>query len=152
MYLNRTQSSVVATSDYVPIAKFTVSASAGGGAIVPNEDQVGQYAFSSRWIKRRGLKPDSLAIITVTGDSMEPKLRDNDLILVDRDQRDPSDGRVYVVRIGDELLVKHIQRTGARVIDLISTNPIYPARTIDLAAESDSVQIIGRVVASMQEW
>lgn len=40
-----------------------------------------------------------LHIVRVKGDSMEPKLIDGDLILVDRAQAMPSDGRTYVVRI-----------------------------------------------------
>lgn len=83
---------------------------------------------------------------------MEPKLRNQDLILVDLDQRTASDGKTYVLRIGDELLVKHIQRVSQRAIDLISANPTYPPRTVDLTKERDNIQIIGKVVASMQDW
>lgn len=138
--------------EFVPIPKFTVSASAGNGIQNGPEDAVGHYAFDRRWLRQRGLKPDRLAIITVSGDSMEPKLRNQDMILVDLDQRSASDGKTYVIRIGDELLVKHIQRISPSSIDLISANATYPPRTVDLSKERDSVQIIGKVVASMQDW
>lgn len=138
--------------EFVPIPKFTVSASAGNGVENVAEEAVGHYAFDRRWLRQRGLKPDRLAIITVSGDSMEPKLRNHDIILVDLDQRSASDGKTYVIRIGDELLVKHIQRISPSQIDLISANPTYPPRTVDLSKERDSIQIIGKVVASMQDW
>jgi phage repressor protein C with HTH and peptisase S24 domain len=139
--------------DYIQIPKFTVSASAGNGATNDTEDAAGHYAFSRRWIKRRGLSSDSLAVITVTGDSMEPKLRDNDLILVNRDEISVRDGKPYVVRIGGELLVKYVQRLGENQVTLLSANTFYPPRTIDLPeGDTGTIQIIGRVVASMHEW
>lgn len=139
--------------DYIQIPKFTVSASAGNGAINHTEGSAGHYAFSRRWIERRGLRSDSLAVITVTGDSMEPKLRDNDLILVNRDETSVRDGKPYVVRIGDELLVKYVQRLGENQVTLLSANTFYPPRTIDLPeGDTGTIQIIGRVVASMHEW
>lgn len=144
---------VPAASEFVQISKFTVSASAGNGARNDTEDSAGHYAFSRRWIKRRGLNPDSLAVIMVTGDSMEPKLRDNDLILLDRDQTEVRDGKTYVVRLGNELVVKNIQHLGHNQITLLSANTFYPPRTIDLPeGDSGTIQIIGRVVASMHEW
>jgi len=54
------------------------------------------YAFSLQWIKRRGLDPKELQIIEVKGDSMEPKLWDGDLILIDRAQKEPKDGKSFV--------------------------------------------------------
>jgi len=105
-------------TEFVQIPKFTVSASAGNGAINDTEDTTGHYAFSRRWLDRRNLNPDSLAVITVTGDSMVPKLRANDLILLNRDETSVRNGRTYVVRIGDELVVKSIQREGGDQIKI----------------------------------
>tara|TARA_R100001369_G_scaffold91578_1_gene133240 strand:- start:626 stop:1318 length:693 start_codon:yes stop_codon:yes gene_type:complete len=150
--LSDTQMNAESDPEIVRIPKFTVSASAGNGVENTSEDASGQLAFDRRWLRQRGLKSDRLAIITVSGDSMEPKLRNQDLILVDLDQRTASDGKTYVLRIGDELLVKHIQRVSQRAIDLISANPTYPPRTVDLTKERDNIQIIGKVVASMQDW
>jgi phage repressor protein C with HTH and peptisase S24 domain len=139
---------------FVTVPKYTVSASAGdGGSFVAEPLEVSYYAFNIQWIKRRGLDPSQLQIVTVKGDSMEPKLLHGDLILVDRSQATPSDGSTYVVRICDELVVKHVQRIGRQAISLISANKVYPPREIDLVEGSDTdFEIIGRVVASMHEW
>lgn len=83
---------------------------------------------------------------------MEPKLYQGDLILVDRFQTTPADGKTFVVCVGDERLVKHIQRTGAKEISLISANRVYPARELELPLDENTFEIIGRVVASMHEW
>ena len=58
---------------FVTVPKFTVSASAGnGGSFVAEPLEVSYYAFNLQWIKRRGLDPSQLHIVTVKGDSMEP--------------------------------------------------------------------------------
>lgn len=138
---------------FVTVPKFTVSASAGnGGSFVAEPLEVSYYAFNLQWIKRRGLDPSQLHIVTVKGDSMEPKLQDGDLILVDRAQATPSDGSTFVVRIWDELVVKHVQRIGPQAISLLSSNKVYPPRELELPLDDRNFEIIGRVVASMHEW
>ncbi len=138
--------------DFLPIPRFSVDASAGGGALVDKETQTGFYAFNRRWLDRRQLDPGSLAVIAVRGDSMEPKLSDGDLILVDRAQRQIADGIAYVLRIDTDLLVKNVQRVRPGVIALLSANALYPPREIDAEGLDGEVEIIGRVVASMHEW
>lgn len=138
---------------FVTVPRYTVSASAGNGSsFVSNEMDVTHYAFNIQWIKKRGLDPKSLHIIQVKGDSMEPKLHEGDLIMLDQSQTEPADGKMFVVRVRDDLVVKHIQLTGKETISLISANPVYPARNLTLPLDESNFQIIGRVVASMHEW
>jgi len=138
--------------DFVPIERFSVEASAGPGALVDEETQTGFYAFNRRWLDRRQLDPGSLAVIAVRGDSMEPKLSDGDLILVDRAQKQIADGIAYVLRMDTDLLVKNVQRVRPGVVALLSANALYPPREIDAEGMDGEVEIIGRVVASMHEW
>ena len=72
---------------------------------------------------------------------MEPTLRDGDEILVDRSARGLRDG-VYVVRVGDGLLVKRLDLGQPGHIVLISDNQVY--RPFQLA--HDDLEVIGRVV------
>ena len=99
-----------------------------------------------------GLSFDNLAIISVVGDSMQPKPNDGALILVDRSQTKVIDGKSFVLRLGDDLLVKHVQRIPDNKVALISANKEYAPINIDLKTQSDTFQLIGRVVASMQNW
>lgn len=140
-------------SSFVQIPRYTVSASAGNGdSFVSEPMDITYYAFSLQWIKRRGLDPKELQIIEVKGDSMEPKLWDGDLILIDRTQNEPRDGRAFVVRVWDEFVVKKVQITGQSGISLISANSEYPPRELKLPLDDRDFQIIGQVVASMHEW
>lgn len=138
--------------DFVPIPRFAVDAAAGDGALVDEETQTGFYAFNRSWLTKRKLAPDSLAVISVRGDSMEPKLSDGDLILVDQAQVEIADGITYVIRLGNDLLVKYVQRISPDAVSLLSENNRYPPREISLATIGEDTAIIGRVVASMHEW
>ncbi|WP_049641791.1 XRE family transcriptional regulator [Candidatus Rhodobacter oscarellae] len=139
-------------ADFVPIPRFLVDAAAGDGALVDEETQTGFYAFNRSWLTRRKLAPDNLAVISVRGDSMEPKLSDGDLILVDQAQVEIADGITYVIRLGNDLLVKYVQRISPDAVSLLSENNRYPPREISLATIGEDTAIIGRVVASMHEW
>ena len=141
--------------DFISVPRYAVEASAGDGSLPGDEETTGFYAFNRKWLARRGLSPANLAVISVRGDSMEPKLCSGDLILIDRAQRQIADGLAFVVRLGTDLLVKHVQRLGPDSISLISANKLYPPREIALSALGDQagqIEVVGRVVASMHEW
>ena len=142
-------------ADFISVPRYAVEASAGDGALPGDEETTGFYAFNRKWLARRGLSPANLAVISVRGDSMEPKLCSGDLILIDRAQRQIADGLAFVVRLGTDLLVKHVQRLGPDSISLISANKLYPPCEIALSALGDQagqIEVVGRVVASMHEW
>ena len=50
-------------------------------------------------------------MLDVIGNSMEPLIRHKDTILVDQSVKEPSDGKIFLVGLGEELLVKRLQRT-----------------------------------------
>ncbi len=141
----------VTQGNFVPIPRLDVAASAGHGSLVQSEEGTGSYAFNRKWLTRRGLSPKDLAVISVAGDSMEPDLHDGDLILINRAEQVPRDGRIYAVRYSDQFFVKGVQLFPGKRISLNSRNSNYAPIIIDQDG-SDDVEIIGRVVASVHEW
>lgn len=137
--------------DFVIIPQHDVAASAGPGAVNGGEKINGGLSFSRRWLSKRGLHPSALRVIDVVGESMQPRLHDGDKVLVDVSDTSPKSGRVYVLRQGDELLVKHCQLLPNAVLRVSSANPDYPTYDIDLSKAGD-VTIVGRVRASTHEW
>ncbi len=127
--------------EWADIPRLPLEASAGPGATGALEQAFDAYRFSARWLREQGLQADMLAALSVSGDSMEPLLRDGDEILVDRTPRPMREG-VHVVRMGDVRLVKRIQQGQPGRITLISENPHYPPLDVSL----DEVDVIGRVV------
>lgn len=127
--------------DWVDVPRLPLGASAGPGALALEEQPIGAFRFSARWLREQGLDPRMLSAIRVEGDSMEGTLRDGDEILVDRSPRPLRDG-IHVVRTGEALLVKRVDLGRPGTITLVSDNPAY--RPIELSPEE--VQVIGRVV------
>lgn len=127
--------------DWIDVPRLALGASAGPGALAGEEQAIGAFRFSARWLRDHGLDPAMLSAIAVAGDSMEPTLRDGDEILVDRTRRPLRDG-IHVVRLDDALLVKRLDCARPGRIGLISDNPAY--RAIEIAPEE--VQVLGRVV------
>lgn len=120
--------------------------SAGSGQIEFEEEDDGHLAFTRRWMKKRGLNPDQLLVVSAIGDSMVPTIMDGSSIVLDRTQCVPQDGHIYAMRYGDELRVKRIYKRYDGGLVLRSDNgEKYP----DEAIPPDDLQhitIIGRVV------
>jgi len=140
---SKDKSSVIggAIGDWIDIPRLDVDASAGPGARADGEDVIGSLRFSARWLRAQGFDPAMLSTIAVSGDSMEPTLRDGDEILVDTTPRPLHDG-VHVVRLENVLLVKRLETARPGRIALLSDNPVY--RPIE--CDAGDVQVIGRVV------
>jgi len=128
-------------ADWFDVPRLALGASAGPGAVALGEEAIGAFRFSARWLRGQGLDPAMLSAIAVTGDSMEPTLRDGDEILVDRTPRPPRDG-IHVVRLDDSLLVKRLDTGRPGQVVLLSDNAAY--RPIEVAA--GEVHLVGRVV------
>ncbi len=128
-------------SEWADVPRLAIGASAGPGSLADGETVFDTIRFSNRWLRTMGLQPGNLSTIVVSGDSMEPTLRDGDEILVDRTLRPRRDG-IHVVRLGDGLLVKRLDTARSGVIVLISDNAAYPP----VECVPQDVEIIGRVV------
>jgi phage repressor protein C with HTH and peptisase S24 domain len=139
--------------DLVMIPMLDVSAGAGVGAVMSeaSEYKVDGLCFSRAWIAKRNLNPDQLRVIDVRGKSMEGILADGDRVLVNLQDTKPRSGFVYVIRQGDELLVKYCQLLPGGMLRLSSENPQFQPYDIDLE-RTDDVAIIGRVVTSVHNW
>ncbi len=107
--------------------------------------------FSQDWLEARHLSAPQLSVVTVRGSSMESVLFDGDLVLVDQQDRRPRSGFVYVLRQGQELLVKYCQMLPAGILRVTSANPSFAAYDVDLA-RTPELEVVGRVVASLHEW
>ena len=127
--------------EWVDLARLPVQASAGPGSLGAAESPFDTFRFSRRWLREQGLDPSMLSAIQVSGDSMEPLLRDGDEILVDRSPQPFREG-IHVLRMGDVLHVKRVQAGPPGRVRLISANPAYEPVKVSL----EEIDVIGRVV------
>lgn len=126
---------------WISIPRLLLSASAGPGSFADEEEPIGAFGVTDRWLREQGLDPAMLSAIAVAGDSMVPALSDGDEILVDRTPRPPRDG-IHVVRVDGALLVKRLETGRPGLIVLRSDNKAYDP--IELAPTE--VEVVGRVV------
>ncbi len=125
------------------VPRIEVRASAGAGGIADIEERGRPFAFDPALLREIGARPTSqLSVIRVSGDSMEPTLRDRDDILVDLSVTTPAPDAIHVLSLDDLLMVKRLVRDGDRWI-VRSDNPAYAdIDDFDPAA----LRIIGRVL------
>ncbi len=128
------------------IPGYSVQVSAGNGSFPQEHEQpTRRLAFRKRWLSFRGLHAKDLVMVFAKGDSMEPTISDNNTLMVDTSDTRPQDGRIYVIRHGDQLVVKRTQLVLGSGVRLISDNKAYPEQVVDLDA-SDELSVVGRVV------
>ena len=133
-------------NEFVAIQYAAARPSMGGGAIVETEDRPGRdFHFRRAWIRDR-LKaaPSLMRVMAVEGDSMMPTLCEDDVILVDMNQRNPIPPGIFVLHDGMGLVAKRLERvpmSDPPRVRIISDNPRYSP--YDCTA--DEINIIGRV-------
>jgi SOS-response transcriptional repressor LexA len=129
---------------YYSIPKLTSLASAGNGSLVQFSIINDYFQISSEFIDNYlKANPENLYFFNVVGDSMEPTLKDGDIILVDSSVECLKDNLVYVIQLGEELLVKRSYRQDETTYLFVSDNDkIYQPKLI---STSLNFKIIGLV-------
>ena len=96
---------------------------AGAGAVVDFEQVKDRIRFRQSWLRKHGLVARQCKVIGVKGTSMEPTLADGCSILIDLNRRRRIEGRIFVVRTDDGLIVKRAGKSRAGNWQLVSDNP-----------------------------
>lgn len=124
-----------------------VKFSAGNGNIAHYEilEDSGPAGYQLSWFAKEGMRPENTKRFRVKGDSMEPFLYNNDTILVNFDEVNIVEGKLYAIRYGDELRVKYIHRLLNGSIILRSVNSFYKDEEITPELANEHITIIGRV-------
>lgn len=103
-------------------------ASAGGGRVNGLEQVVQVLAFDAEWVRQALRRSPDQLLIEARGDSMEPTIRDRDLLLVDVADQELSNPAIHVLRVGEVLLVKRVVRRLDGSLVVTSDKPPLPAR------------------------
>lgn len=130
-----------AAFDFVPMAEAHLSA--GTGAFVLSESIKDYYAFRTEWLRRVVTSSNHAVLMPVAGDSMEPEIRNGDVVMLDLTQRRLHEGNIYALRLGDTIAIKRLSlRPGNRILVISDNKEEYPPYETDLG----EVQILGKVV------
>ncbi|CAB4126968.1 HTH_XRE domain containing protein [uncultured Caudovirales phage] len=131
---------------YSALPVYTTQVSAGPGflnAEHPEPEDWHLFAMAALRNVTRA-RPEDLAMVRVSGESMAPTLYNNDLILVDRSVRRMQGDGLYIIATGDEVQVKKVSRDfRTKTLVVASDNPAWP--TVRDVPE-ENLPILGRVV------
>ena len=128
------------SSDTRPVEVLEVAGAGGSGTEVYDETPVGLLWFRNDWLKRHSIDPKQCNIINVQGESMEPTLPDGCSVLVDRKRTEPHEGRIYVMRTEEGLVVKRLGKDEEGRWLALSDNEDWEPKLLNYGSE-----IVGEV-------
>jgi len=130
----------------VAIARINVRLVRNGNKTLVCEDEAELHYFRADWLSQRlAAKPNDLRMIYISGDSMEPSLYHNDLVMMDTSKKDCSPPGIFVLFDGVGLVTKRLEylcNNKPPTIRIISDNAKYSP----YERSADEMYIIGRVV------
>lgn len=149
-----TQKSAVTGGDYAFIQIAEAKPSAGGGSLETSGKTEGSLAFRRDWLgSKTRTSPERLRVMFVAGDSMSPTIAHGDVVLVDEggQGKELSEGKVYVIRKGDEIFVKRYRRGVGKQLFLGDNRETHYNDVEVLPGEEDGFEVIGRVLWAGKE-
>ncbi len=128
------------------VRKVDITYAMGDGSVAEDYPETDFLPFSLNFL--RGLTratTDKLFIATGIGDSMEPTLRRDDLVMIDGSQsRVALQDHVWAVSYAGTGMIKRVRRLSGGRVQLLSDNPSVPP----LDADEEEIYIVGKVVWS----
>lgn len=120
---------------------------AGAGTQVYDEETDSSLTFQSAWVKSMGLRPEALCVVRCKGDSMEPRIHDGDVVLIDTSRKSVEDSMVYAINYGGEAKLKRMIKKFDGSLVLRSDNQRYEDEVIPPTDDHASqLHVIGKAV------
>ena len=129
--------------EQVMVPRVRARLCAGGGSFETGAEVRDRLPFRYDWLRRKG-NPDSMVLMDIMGNSMEPEIKEGDTVLIDQSRTDILAHGVYAVGVEDTVLVKRLEKRPGKLM-LLSDNPQYSP--IELRGdELETVRILGRII------
>lgn len=127
----------------IPKVRLRLSAGIQGFQTEPETYDGSTLSIHQSWLTRNGFNRADLVAIRVKGESMEPTLYEDDLVIVNLADKRMVDGQVYAFNYDGEAVIKRLIREGGQWY-LSSDNPAprYGRRTCSGA----ECIVIGKIV------
>lgn len=129
-----------------------IELSAGNGFESTLENNTPKLRFNKSYLKRRNVDPQNAVCVKVSGNSMEPKLSNGDVVAIDTASTNIVDGQTYAINHDGLLRIKRLYRLPGNQVRVNSFNiEEHPDEIITLE-QSSYFKIIGRVFHSISDW
>lgn len=129
--------------------RLRLSAGISGFSVEPEKHDGSTLSIPRHWADRHGFIPERLIAIKIKGESMEPSLYADDLVIINTADAKPQDGVVFAVNYEGEPVVKRLSRDAGQWW-LTSDNPDQRKYHRKVCRGNDCI-IIGRVVRKESE-
>lgn len=126
------------------VRRVDISYAMGDGSVIEDYPETDFLPFSLNFLRQfaRG-STDRLFIATGHGESMEPTLRRDDLIMIDAAQnRVAFQDQLWALTCYGAGMIKRLRRTSDGRMLILSDNPAVPPQE----ADEDDIHIVGKVV------
>ena len=91
-----------------------------------------------------------MVLMEVVGNSMEPELKEGDMVLIDQAKTDILAGGIYAVGVEETVMVKRVERLPGTLV-LHSDNKDYSPVMLS-GDELHNVRLIGKIIWSAREF
>lgn len=140
----------VSEENYALVKRLSLNAECGPGSFPDDVQVVDTLAFRRDWLRRKGLQSDKLEIYEARGGSMEPYIKEGDVVMVDSAAVDPHTNEVWAIWQKDfgVRLKRLIFRENGDLI-IRSDNPdksLYPDEIVPGPQIEAEVSTLGKVV------
>ena len=130
---------------YERIPLFDMRTASGADALANTASAAGFELFASAWLRQISPSPFSqLAVLAMSGDSMEPTLGHADHALIDTAQQNLRREGLYVLKLEDTLLIRRVtMHPVTKRLTISADNARYqPYADLD----PDALETLGRVI------
>lgn len=119
----------------------------GSGASIQSSQVVDHLAFKREWVVQElRSAPDQLILIRCTGDAMEPTIKPDDLLLVDKSSEKKREDGVYLIHIDGGLYVRRVERRLDGGLTIRGDKPGAAPEERISKQDEQQLDLIGRVV------
>ena len=129
----------------VLVPRYELGYSMGGGAFIEHAEEIGQMPFPRDMLKSimKGSFGD-LFVASGSGDSMEPTMKDSDVVLIDTAHKDiTQQDKIWAISYGDMGMIKRIRRQpGGSYLVMSDNHTVVPAFDV----HDEEMHVIGRVI------
>lgn len=131
------------------IEYINIHPSCGHGTIVLDDAEaipvrIGKELIKDVW----KANPHDLKLFKASGDSMQPLIEDDDILLVNTANKDFNNGGIFLLTINNDWFIKRLRLRVTGELDIISENQKYPIETL-LPDTFCEIKIFGRVIKNL---
>lgn len=121
--------------------------SMGNGTVIHDDEHPGRtLSFQQHWLDSLNLDPQHLVVVKCVGRSMEPRIFDQDVVLINKNIESIEDGAIYALNFAGQAKLKRlITRSDGSLIIRSDNKDEFPDEIIE-EHEASQLKIVGKAV------